>query len=343
VLAAAILLGAGSGARAETHTTIPGCTVNAGAVYKDVVVDSAYHWVYTINASNQVQFSYYSAGAWNTVPLTAFVPGAQPVKASGCMYVSPSTHVLFYVGADNRIWYWWFSGSTFLNGQLNATDTATNLMGVDPIGHYLWYRALAPAGSLRVLYFNGSAWVSRATSVTDCNDGSTGGIVDPVSHTVFWADNTLTDLRGLAPLNGRALVPITLDGSASSNFRPAVQGNGAIYFRDTGDSLARVFINSDYGYERQVVNMGGATTFTSFFGSVGVHPTTGKIWVCRFIATVSIDIAVLTPTGSGAGTTWSTTIVPGTSGHYIYGSGLDESWNIFYYTTGTDSLLHAIY
>jgi hypothetical protein len=331
--AALALLGGASTALAETHAIIPTnpATVVSGTT-KAVAVDSAYHFIYTVNGSQQVQVTFVDNNKWVTAPLGV----GQPVKADSKLYTDSSYHYLYYVGANNRLWVWYVNNGAWANGQLHPTEVATDLVGVDSSLHYLWFRN---AGQLRVLYFNGSAWAALPSGVTDY-DGPWGGAVDEVSHGVYWNDATALSLRGLF-FTGRAYLERTLDTNVFGGARPAVhQGTGEIYSVD--NSLRALFRElPNFSFLRQNVSISGGSDATQGNATLAVNPVTGKVIYGNAVAPPG-GVTVLTPSGPGPGTIWTRSSVTGTNTHAVIYCALDNVYGWYFYT-GSDNTLHIVF
>jgi hypothetical protein len=337
------LLGAASTATAETHALIPSVPATAvSAVNKSVAVDPIYHYVYTVSPSNQVQVTYRpNDSMWITGPLGG---GGQAVKPLTKLYVDTGYHNVYYIGTNDRIWVWYFDGSQWLNGQL-STEVATDVVGVDSNFHYLWFRNL---GQLRCMLFNGSAWIAVSTGVTDFN-GFYGTAVDQTSHSFYWVDGGVNGTGGnslrMVFYTGRVFLDRTLTSDSTPSTRPAVNPTtGEVYADDLDSSPAfRLFRElPSFTFFRQDVGVTSAPFDThDGFNSIAVNPTGGKVFYNT--AAAPGGVAILTPSGPGAGATWTRSFVSGTEGQTVYFCDLDSTNNWYFYTTVEDTLLHIIF
>lgn len=323
-------------ASAETHaiiTSTPPTVVNNNT--QSLAIDSNYHWLYSVNASNQVQVTFLVNNIWNTAALGS----GMAVLSQTRLYVDSGTHVLFYVGTDFHVWFWVWNGSAWVNAKLNPTVVATNLVGVDSSIHWVWFcnnNALSP------LYFNGSAWVASPSSIVGDYASTWGGVVDDVSHALYWNDSGAGSLRGLV-WSGRAFVLSTLDSTAKADCRPAVHpGTGEVYSAaaptdPSPNCIFRCF--PSIGWVGQLV--GSSDNVSDGGACIAVNPTNGKVIYNRYPGGPA-EIVVLTPSGSGVNTTWPTrTIVPGASGNSVQYCALDTLRGWYFYAVGTS--LHIIY
>ena len=329
VLQAIILFGITSRASAENHAVIPGATVLAGS---PVAVDSAWHYIYTLNASSQVQVTWYGGGQWNTATL-----GSAPIVAAGgtnkLLYVDPVYHFVYYVGTDARLHCWLFNGSAWVNVGLLPGLPITDVVGVDSSTHVVWVRA---ANFLMAVYYNGSAWTFANTGVTDYN-GDRGGDVDTTSHALYWsASSNPGTLRALV-YTGRFYAPVTLDADSYNSTRPAVhQGTGEVYSNKTTGRIYRLLLNSSLAFSH--LDAGAADDIDGGYADMAVSPVNGKLFYRRSAPSL---VTVLTPSGSGAATTWTRTDVAGASGQVQF-CALDAGYGWYVYTD-TGTALHIVF
>jgi hypothetical protein len=328
------LLGGASTAQAETHAVIPTAPPTVISINtKSIAVDSVHHFVFSVNASEQVQVTFIVNNAWATAALGA----GQPVKAGTKLYVDTTYPYVFYVGADDRLWVWFVSGQSWVNAQLNATEVATDLVGVDSGFHYLWFRN---GGQLRALFSTGLAWVGVSSGVNDCA-AFAGGAVDDAAHSLYWNDTSAGSLRGLF-YTGRVFIDRTIDTTVNTTGRPAVhQGTGEVYCENQSDrQLFREL--PAFTFFRQNVGVTSAPFDTTIgLASIGVHSASGRVFYNT--AAAPGGIAVLTPSGPGAGATWTRSFVAGTPGQIVLYSGMDNVNAFYFYTIVGDNSLHIVF
>ena len=340
------LLSAAPAAFAETHALIPGATVKTGS---SVAVDSVWHFVYTINnssqASDQVQVTWVGNNQWNTAVFSAT---GQPVLATGTtqlLYVDSNYHFIYYIGADNRLWCWYWSGTAWTNTRLIPGQAATDLVGVDSSFHFVWYRN---NGQLWVAYYNGSAWVTVQGPITDY-DGVRGAAVDQTSHALYWHDrggfgaigNTLRTLYW----NGRAYLPSVLTLNTDSRAlpcRPAVhQGTGEVFGTRNSDlGLYKHYTNATFGTSQVNVGSVGSGDTDQGVADLAVNPLNGRV---IFNGPNLSPMTILTPSGTGGSTTWTRANVAGTNGAQPGCCAMDNGNGWYFYTDANDTFLHISY
>jgi len=323
-------LGSASRLTAESHAVIPNITI--GAPNRSVAVDSIKHWTFTNSATNQIQVSFVANGAWATATLGS----GRPVQPNTRLYVDNGYHYLYYVGTDSRVWCWLFNGANWQNISLSPNDPATDLVAVDSSFHFLWFRN---GSQLRMLSFNGSAWVATDSGVNDYA-ANLGGVVDDISHTLYWNDSTSKSLRRLV-WTGRDYLSATqtLDADADTFIRPAVYSrSGDVYSADgTTERLFRYVP----GFHATKQNVGPALDIASPNASLAVNPINGRVFYNRFNGS-SHEISIITP-NAGTSDTWPRTTVTGTVGNYVNTCAMDLGNGWYFYTTSGDNLLHIIF
>lgn len=329
----AMATGIATSARAESHSTLPSTVVHTTT--KSVAVDSTYHWAYSVHTDSQVQISYVTNSAWQILLLVG-----KPVLANSVLGVDSAWHVLFYVGTDNRIWYWNWNGSAWVNAQLDANVAATDIVAIDSRNHFVWYRQ---ASVLYLFYFNGSNWVSLYSGVNDCGN-SVFGAVDETTHSLYWYDDSPnhTGLRCLASI-GRGTTGFDVRGGSSANYanRPAIhQGTGEVF---GSTNTNRIFWMIPGSFISTATLFSDNETFSN--GGVAVNSSNGKLIYNHYNLNGPVkEIAVRTPTGSGASKTWPTiSSVSGTTGHTVAACAIDQSYGWYFYTTTGDQLVHIVY
>ena len=319
------LLGTAPSAFAETHAVIPGATVLA---YSPIAVDSSWHYIYTLSASSQVQATWYGGGHWNTATL-----GTGAIMAAGgtgkLLYVDPGYHFIYYVGTDSHLHCWLFNGSAWVNVNLIPALIVSDVVGVDTSTHVVWVRL---NGTLMAVYYNGSAWVFSSSGVTDY-DGDQGGVVDNTSHALYW--NSSFNLRALV-YTGRCYAPVTFNFASASYRRPAVhQGTGEVYNGDF--RIYRLLLNGTLSFSK--LDIGAADDINGGYVDLAVNPVNGKLYYYRQAPSL---VSVLTPSGTGAATTWTRTDVYGASAIVGY-CALDTGYGWYIYTPSNSSALHIVY
>jgi hypothetical protein len=319
-------------AKAENHATIPGMNVLASS---PVAVDSVRHWVFTLNSANQVQVTFVANGAWATAALGT----GQPVGGSGAplLYVDSNYHFVYYVGTDHRLWCWLFNGAAWQNVQLNPSVYADELAGVDSTSHILWFRN---GTNLFALYHNGSAWVPASPGVADYTCAY-GAAVDNTSHSLYWNDIATQTLRRVV-WTGRDFLPTSqsLTTNVVTYARPAVhQGTGEVYSIDTSAGRLFRFVP---GFNFVGSWVGSAALDKALNGvHIGINPLNGKVILNRYNGSQD-EIVVVTP-NQATSDTWTTSVVPGTTGTFVVYSAMDNGNGWYFFSAGSDTLLHVIF